>query len=153
MDSSASGLTPISSRACRATARIASVSTSTPDSLAISMDIVVRLPLDSAPASGTATTGGTTGHGVDGLCGGLFQVGVVTRIGVNDLGDQPVAHDVGAGQLGEVHVLDILQDLSHDLEATGGAARQVDLGDVAGDHDLGTEPEPGQEHLHLLGCR
>ena len=28
---------------------------------------------------------------------------------------------------------------------------QVDLGDVAGDHDLGAEAEPGQEHLHLLG--
>jgi hypothetical protein len=31
------------------------------------------------------------------------------------------------------------------------AAGQVDLGDVAGDHDLGTEAEPGEEHLHLLG--
>ena len=31
------------------------------------------------------------------------------------------------------------------------AAGQVDLGDVAGDHDLGAEAEPGQEHLHLLG--
>ena len=28
---------------------------------------------------------------------------------------------------------------------------QVDLGDVAGDHDLGAEAEAGEEHLHLLG--
>ena len=28
--------------------------------------------------------------------------------------------------------------------------RQVDLGDVAGDDDLGAEAEPRQEHLHLL---
>ena len=30
---------------------------------------------------------------------------------------------------------------------------QVDLGHVAGDDDLRAEPEPGQEHLHLLGRR
>ena len=32
-----------------------------------------------------------------------------------------------------------------------GPAGQVDLGDVAGHDDLGAEAEPGQEHLHLLG--
>src|SRR4051812_15272692 len=113
IDSSASGLTPISSRACRATARIASVSTSTPDSLAISMDIAVRLPLGSAPAPRAATGGGAIGDGVDGLSG-AFLVVVVTRVGVDDLGDEPMPHDVGAGQLGEVDILDILQDVPHD---------------------------------------
>ena len=34
-----------------------------------------------------------------------------------------------------------------DLRAVG----QVDLGDVTGDHHLGAEAQPGQEHLHLLG--
>src|SRR3954471_19693734 len=114
MESSASGLTPISSSAYRATARIASVSTSTPDSLAISMDIVVVVPLGSAPTPGTATTGGTAGHGVDGLSGELFLLGVVLRVRVNDLGDQTMPDDVGAGQLREVHVLDTVQDLPHD---------------------------------------
>src|SRR6185295_7631966 len=104
IDSSASGLTPISSRACRATARIAPVSTSTPDSLAISMDIVVRLPLGLAPTPGAATAGGASGYGVNGLCCLLFLLDVVTRVRVDDLGDQPVTHDVGAGELGEVHV-------------------------------------------------
>src|SRR4051794_12492101 len=102
IDSSASGLTPISSRACRATARIASVSTSTPDSLAISMDIAVRVPLGSAPAPGAAAGGGPAGYGVDGLAGDLFLLDVVPRVRVDDLGDEPVPHDVGAGQLGEV---------------------------------------------------
>ena len=32
-------------------------------------------------------------------------------------------------------------------------ARKVDLGHVAGDDDLRAEPEPRQEHLHLLGRR
>ena len=31
--------------------------------------------------------------------------------------------------------------------------RQVDLRDVAGDHHLAAEPEPREEHLHLLGRR
>src|SRR6201991_2591618 len=140
MDSSASGLTPISSSAYRATARIASVSTSTPDSLAISMDIVVVVPLGSAPMPGTATTGGAAGHGVDGLGCLLFLLGVIPRIRVNDLRDQPVPDDVGAGQFGEVHVLDALQDLPHDFETAGCPAGQVDLSDVPGDHNLGTEP-------------
>src|SRR5918998_6382177 len=108
MDSSASGLTPISSSACRATARIASVSTSTPDSLAISMDIVVPLPLrGSASSAGAAAAGGTARHGADGLRGLLLLRFVITRVRVDDLGDQPVADHVGTGQLGEVHVVDI----------------------------------------------
>ena len=36
-------------------------------------------------------------------------------------------------------------------EPRTGAARQVDLGDVARDDHLRAEPEPGEEHLHLLG--
>ena len=31
------------------------------------------------------------------------------------------------------------------------AGRQVDLGDVSGDHGLGPEADAGEEHLHLLG--
>src|SRR4051812_47743336 len=135
IDSSASGLTPISSRACRATARIASVSTSAPDSLAISMDIVVGVSLDSAPTPGAATTGGPAGYGVDGLSCEFILLGVVLRVRVDDLRHQPMPYDVGTGQLGEVHVLDTLQDLPDDLETAGRAAGQIDLGDVPGDHD------------------
>ncbi len=30
-------------------------------------------------------------------------------------------------------------------------ARQIDLGDITGDHRPAAETEPGQEHFHLLG--
>src|SRR3954452_3335290 len=100
IDSSASGLTPISSSAKRATARIASVSTSTPDSLAISMDIAVGYPRLSAPSSGPAATGGSARHGMDGL---LLLPRVVAGVRVDDLADQPVPYDVLAGQFREMH--------------------------------------------------
>src|SRR5919202_5708134 len=148
IDSSASGFTPISSSACRATARIASVSTSTPDSLAISMDMWCGNPRESAPPPGAATTGGTAGHGMNGL---LLLAGVEAGVGVDDLAHQPVPDDVGAGELREVHVLDVAEDLPHHPQAARGAAGEVDLGDVASHNDLGAETEPGQEHLHLLG--
>ena len=54
-------------------------------------------------------------------------------------------------QVGEVDVLDVGEDVAHDPQAATCVAGQVDLGDVAGDHDLRAEAEPGQEHLHLLG--
>ena len=56
-----------------------------------------------------------------------------------------------AGQPAEVDVVDAVEDVLDDPQAALRAAGQVDLGDVAGDHDLGAEAEPGQEHLHLLG--
>ena len=42
----------------------------------------------------------------------------------------------------------------HPLETdqTRAPAGDVDLGDVPGDHRLGTEPDAGEEHLHLLGA-
>src|ERR687890_1393008 len=126
IDSSASGLTPISSSACRATARIASVSTSTPDSLAISMDMWCVNPRKSAPTPGAATAGGTAGHGVD----GLLLPCVVAGVRVDDVAYQPVPDDVGAGQLREVHVLERAEDLAHHPQAARGAGREVDLGHV-----------------------
>ena len=47
--------------------------------------------------------------------------------------------------------LDVAEDVAHDDEPGALVARQVDLGDVAGDDHLRAEAEPGQEHLHLLG--
>ena len=65
--------------------------------------------------------------------------------------DQPVPDDVAAGEFGEVDVVDPVEDLARRAKARTGPARQVDLRDVAGDDDLRTEAQAGQEHLHLLG--
>ena len=43
------------------------------------------------------------------------------------------------------------EHVAHVHEARALLARQVDLRHVAGDDDLRAEPEPRQEHLHLLG--
>ena len=53
--------------------------------------------------------------------------------------------------LREVDVVDAVQDLLHDAQPALGAAGEVDLRDVARHDHLGAEPEPGEEHLHLLG--
>ena len=44
-------------------------------------------------------------------------LGVVLLVGVDDPPDQPVPHDVLAGQHREVHVLDAVEDVAHDLAA------------------------------------
>ena len=54
-------------------------------------------------------------------------------------------------KLAEGDPLDALEDpRAPALRPRGLAAGQVHLGDVAGDHGLAVEAEPGEEHLHLL---
>lgn len=60
--------------------------------------------------------------------------------------------DILGGEPGEVHVVQTLQDVLDLAQPALGSARQVDLGDVTGDDDLGVEAEAGEEHLHLLGA-
>jgi hypothetical protein len=62
-----------------------------------------------------------------------------------------VTDDVDGRELGEVDVVDVVQDVADVTQPDSRPAGQVDLGDVTGDDHLGAEPEPGQEHLHLLG--
>ena len=64
-----------------------------------------------------------------------------------------MADDVLAAEADEGDVLDRREDLADDDQARALVARQVDLGDVAGDDHPRAEPEPGEEHLHLLGAR
>src|SRR5690606_10327998 len=128
IESSASGLTPISASANPAAAVMPASSTSWSDSLMISMPTVSPVSLL-----------------------GVAAFGVPALVGVHDIADQLVPDDVLCRERGEVHVVDALEDVAHDPQSRGGAARQVDLGDVAGDDDLRAEAEPREEHLHLLG--
>jgi hypothetical protein len=57
---------------------------------------------------------------------------------------------VALGQIDEGHLGDAAEDVL-EADQPRAPAGHVDLGDVAGDHHLGTEPDPGEEHLHLLG--
>src|SRR5262245_35119692 len=69
-----------------------------------------------------------------------------------DVAHQAMADDVALAELAETDAVDAGEDLAGVLESRRLAGGQVDLRDVAGDHRLGTVAEPGEEHLHLLGC-
>src|SRR3954471_14897468 len=119
--------------------RIACSSTSVPDSLLTSIDMVLArlLPLVTAA-----------------LVGAVLRtvLAVVLLVRVDDTADQLVPDDILGRQPGEVDVLEALQDLLH-LPQTGlGAVRQVYLGDITRDDDLRGESEPREERLHLLGA-
>src|SRR5258705_3855981 len=107
MESSASGLTPISWRAKRAQSRTASVSTSAPDSLAISMDIWAT-PGDRLSSAGAATgmpagVSPAAGYGADPLSFLLLLGGGPALVRVNHVPDPPGPHHGRAGQQREMH--------------------------------------------------
>ena len=74
----------------------------------------------------------------------------VLVVGGDDPAHELVADHVLLAEADEADVLDTIEDLRDGAEPGGLVARQIDLGDVAGDHDLRVEAEPRQEHLHLL---
>ena len=74
-------------------------------------------------------------------------------VGINDRADELVAHDVGAGQVAELDVVDVAEDVFDDGQARSLAAGQVNLRGVARDDDLGAETQAGEEHLHLADRR
>src|SRR6266511_3969491 len=84
--------------------------------------------------------------------GGRSSPALAAFVGVDDVLHDLVADDVARAELDEREAREALEDVA-DHEEPGAAATldQVDLGDVARDDDPRTEPEPGQEHLHLLG--
>src|SRR5688572_22488816 len=117
-DSSASGVTFISPSTNRQMPASSASSTAISDSLATST-VTPSAPL---PASaGRPDRRPRTGR----LLGG-----VPALVGVHDVADQAVADDVGAGQGGKVHVLDLAEDLADDPQAALRAAGEVHLGDV-----------------------
>src|SRR5207249_6377741 len=74
----------------------------------------------------------------------------VQLVCLHDSLDELVPDDVFMPEADERDAVDGAEDVLYLDEPGGLLTRQVDLGDVAGDDDLGTEPEAGQEHLHLL---
>src|ERR1041384_3348195 len=76
------------------------------------------------------------------------------RVRVDDVLQDAVTDDVAARELDELEAVDAGEHAAGGKQAgTTAAVGEVDLGHVARDHCLRTEPESGQEHLHLLGRR
>src|ERR1700733_3593703 len=130
IDSSAAGFTSIWVMTNFATLINSDSETSIPDSLATSMVTgaspaargAARRPIHRQP--------------------GLF----VSRVGIHDFGDQPVANHVGAGELRDVDVLDSVEDVDRRAQSRSVVAWQVDLRNVAGNNNFGAEPQPCEEH-------
>src|SRR5512146_236330 len=64
------------------------------------------------------------------LAAGPLGARVVPFVGVDDLPDQLVPHDVGARQAGEVNIGDVVEDVLHYPQSADLAVGQVYLGDV-----------------------
>src|SRR6185312_12947856 len=62
-----------------------------------------------------------------------------------------MAHHIHTGQFGNVDVVDAVQNVDRRTQTGSGTTRKIDLGDVAGDDDLRSESQSGEEHFHLLG--
>src|ERR1700679_2765803 len=112
--------------------------TSIPDSLATSM--VMTLSPTAAYARGPSLGPIQPQPGL-----------LVSRVGIDDFGDQPVADHIGTGPLRDVDVVDTVQDIDRRTQTRPAGSRQVDLRNIAGDNDFGAESQPSQKHLHLFG--
>src|SRR5436305_7397753 len=114
-----------------------------------------RWATSTAPASSTSAcvrfeTSTSTTPLAPPLRPGLLGVQLVR---LDDPLDELVPHDVLVAEADERDPVDRGEDVLHLDQARGLLAREVDLGHVAGDHDLRAETEPSQEHLHLLRAR
>src|SRR5262249_17927806 len=74
-------------------------------------------------------------------------IALVVRL--DDALHQRVPHDVGGAERAASDALDACEQLDRVGEPALGAARQVDLRDVAGDHGLTALTDARQEHSHL----
>src|SRR3954471_22341986 len=135
IDSSAAGFTFILRMTNRATLISSSSDTSMPDSLDTSM--LTRSPSRSCTRCAPL--------------GPVYQRGLLgPGVGVDDVRNQPMPDDVGAGELAEVDVIDAVENAHRRAQARRRSAGQVDLCNVARHNDFRVETESRQEHLHLL---
>src|SRR5690625_4375549 len=133
ISSSACGCTPIASSTCRDRAANSSSSRRSPDSLVTSMLIGGGSSRCGVCARSSGPLRASAGGSLPPA--DLGVAGLVVGVGVDDVGHQPVAHHVGAGQLAERDVLDVAEDLLDHLQPGDRPTGQVHLGDVPGDHD------------------
>src|SRR5439155_19547817 len=84
------------------------------------------------------------------LGAGLLRVQPVR---LDDPLDELVSHDVLVPEADEGDIVERAEDVLDLDQPRRLVARQVDLGDVAGDDHLGAEAEAGEKHLHLLRAR
>src|SRR5581483_5903980 len=68
----------------------------------------------------------------------------------DDAAHELVTNDVLLAEADELNPLHVTEDVRHNDQTRVLLTRQVDLRHVTGDHHLGVEPQPGEEHLHLL---
>ena len=78
---------------------------------------------------------------------GLF----VPRVGVDDFRDQSMADHVGTGQLRDVDVVDAVEDVDRRAQPRPAAPGRSIWVTSPVTTILEPKPNPGQEHLHLLG--
>src|SRR3954447_21605719 len=143
-------------RCSRLSSRIRSLSTNStatwPSSIpAEASAIAVRRSISRADSSSGARSTSTSSTAPVRRAQTGRLAGAVLVVGVDDPLDELVADDVLTAEAHEVDVLEALEDLADHDEPRLLVARQVDLRDVAGHDHLRAEPEPREEHLHLLG--
>ena len=70
---------------------------------------------------------------------------------LDDVLYQLVPHDVLLVEVDEPDPVHVLHDLQHFDKTRHAGVGEIDLSDVARYNRFGTEPEPGEKHLHLFG--
>src|SRR3990167_5676703 len=71
-------------------------------------------------------------------------------VGFDNVLHQLVTDHVTLVEIYELNALDVAQNLPHLDQAGDPLRRQIHLSDITGHNHLGMEPEPREEHLHLL---
>src|SRR5262249_35087931 len=83
------------------------------------------------------------------VAGLVFALCAAAALGRAVGGDDPlnelVPDDVLASEADEADVLNLVEDVAHLDQSRPRPPLEVDLGDVAGDDELGPESEPGEE--------